>query len=218
LLSRKRIKALETTLQTNPWETASRKAATALVVCGALAQEVLQLKAKHGWDVEILAVPALLHNHPDRLPSAIHERIWEARKEFGRVVVVYGDCGTGGQLDRLLESEGVLRIRGPHCYEIYGETGFDEIMATEPGTFFLTDFLVTQFDSLVIRELGLDRHPELRDDYFGNYSRAVYLAQRKSPVLEEKAREAARKLRLPLEIRHVGYGGLESRLLELMTE
>jgi hypothetical protein len=91
-------------------------------------------------------------------------------------------------------------------------------MAKEPGTFFLTDFLVSQFDALVIQELGLDRHPELRDDYFGNYSRAVYLAQRENPTLEEKAREAARRLGLPLEIRHVGYGGLESRLMELMAE
>ncbi len=159
------------------------KAGTALIVCGALVQEVLQLKAKHGWDAHISAVPALLHNHPDRLPDAIQKRIRAARQEFGRVVVVYGDCGTGGQLDLLLESEGVRRVRGPHCYEIYGEAAFDEIMAKEPGTFFLTDFLVSQFDALVIHELGLDRYPELRDDYFGNYSRAVYLAQRENPDL-----------------------------------
>jgi hypothetical protein len=198
-------------------ETNKMKAGTALIVCGALVQEVLHLKAKHGWDAHIAAVPALLHNHPDRLPDAIQKRIHAAREEFGRVVVVYGDCGTGGQLDRLLESEGVSRVRGPHCYEIYGEAVFEEIMAKEPGTFFLTDFLVSQFDSLVIRELGLDRHPELRDDYFGNYSRAVYLAQRQNPAVEEKAREAARQLGLPLEIRHVGNGGLESRLTELMA-
>ena len=211
-------KVLKTVRQTMPLETTGKKATTALIVCGALAQEVLQLKTKHRWNADILALPALLHNHPDRLPAAIQERIREARKEFGRVVVVYGDCGTGGQMDSLLEKEGVHRVRGPHCYEIYGEATFDEMMVKEPGTFFMTDFLVTQFDSLVIQELGLDRHPELRDDYFGNYSRAVYLAQRLSPVLERQAREAARRLRLPLEIRRVGYGGLESRLLELMTE
>jgi hypothetical protein len=199
-------------------ETNNVKAGTALIVCGALVPEVFQLKAKHGWDAHISAVPALLHNHPDRLPDAIQKRIREARQEFGRVVVVYGDCGTGGQLDLLLESEGVRRVRGPHCYEIYGEAAFDEIMAKEPGTFFLTDFLVSQFDALVIHELGLDRYPELRDDYFGNYSRAVYLAQRENPDLAEKAREAAQRLGLPLEIRHVGYGGLESRLMELMAE
>ena len=199
-------------------ETNNVKAGTALIVCGALVPEVLQLKAKHGWDVHISAVPALLHNHPDRLPDAIQKRIQASRQEFGRVIVVYGDCGTGGQLDRLLESEGVGRVRGPHCYEIYGESAFDEIMAKEPGTFFLTDFLVSQFDALVIQELGLDRHPELRDDYFGNYSGVVYLAQRESEALEEKAREAARRLGLALEIRHVGYGGLESRLMELMAE
>ena len=126
--------------------------------------------------------------------------------------------GREGQLDRLLDIEGVRRIRGPHCYEIYAERAFDEMMAAEPGTFFLTDFLVSQFDALVIRELGLDRYPELRDDYFGNYSRVVYLAQSDDPALEEKAREAARRLGLPLEVRHVGYGGLESRLVELMAE
>ena len=196
----------------------SLKTRTALIVCGALVSEVLQLKAKHGWNAEVSGVPALLHNHPDRLPTVIQERIRAARQEFGRVVVVYGDCGTGGELDRLLDIEGVQRIRGPHCYEIYAEGAFDEMMAAEPGTFFLTDFLVSQFESLVIRELGLDRYPELRDDYFGNYSRAVYLAQSNDPTLEEKARKAARQLGLPLEVRHVGYGGLESRLAELMAE
>jgi Protein of unknown function (DUF1638) len=196
----------------------SLKTRTALIVCGALASEVLQLKTKHGWDAEVSGVPALLHNHPDRLPAAIQERIRAARQEFGRVVVVYGDCGTGGELDRLLDIEGVQRIRGPHCYEIYAERAFDEMMAAEPGTFFLTGFLVSQFESLVIRELGLDRYPELRDDYLGNYSRAVYLAQSNDPALEEKARKAARQLGLPLEVRNVGYGGLESRLAELMAE
>lgn len=131
-------------------------------------------------------------------------------------MVAYGDCGTGGQLDRLLEIEGVERIQGPHCYEIYGEALFEELMAKEPGTFFLTDFLVSQFDSLVIRELGLDRYPALRDDYFGNYTRLVYLVQQDDPKLTEAARRAAERLNLPLEIRAVGYGALESRLVQLM--
>lgn len=194
------------------------KGTTALIACGALAREVLQLKAKHGWDADVLAVPALLHNHPDRLPAAIEERLHAARQQYERVVVVYGDCGTGGQLDRLLESAGVQRIRGPHCYEIYGGAVFEELMAKEPGTFFLTDFLVSQFDALVIQQLGLDRFPELRDDYFGNYTRVVYLAQRSDSKLNEEARQAARQLNLPLEIRQVGYGSLESRLLEFMAK
>jgi hypothetical protein len=189
---------------------------TALVACGALAREVLELKARHGWNADVLAVPALLHNHPDRIPAAVQERIHAARQQYERIVVVYGDCGTGGQLDRLLEIEGVERVRGPHCYEIYGDTLFEELMAEEPGTFFLTDFLVSQFDSLVIQELGLDRYPELRDDYFGNYTRVVYLAQQDDPNLADSARRAAERLNLPFEMRPVGLGALESRLLPLM--
>src|SRR2546429_2521794 len=189
---------------------------TALIACGALAQEVLALKEKHGWNATVFALPALLHNSPGRIPAAVLNRIHEARRDFDQVVVVYGDCGTGGQLDALLEREGIKRIRGPHCYEMYGHPIFGDLMESEPGTFFLTDFLVSHFDRLVIKELGLDRFPQLREDYFVNYARAVYLAQRQDGELVAKAREAAERLNLPLEIRYVGYGALESRLLELI--
>jgi hypothetical protein len=194
----------------------STTARTALITCGALVREVLELKSKHGWDVDVLALPALLHNHPGRIPAAVQERIQAARQQYERIAVVYGDCGTGGLLDRLLETEDIERIPGPHCFEVYGGNLFEELTVQDPGTFFLTDFLVSQFDSLVIRELGLDRYPELRDDYFGNYRRVVYLAQRDDPKLADSARKAAERLNLPLEIRRVGHGALESRLVQLV--
>lgn len=189
---------------------------TALIACGALAREVIALNEKHAWGAEVWAVPALLHNRPEGIPAAVQRCIREARQNFDRVVVVYGDCGTGGQLDALLEAEGVQRLAGPHCFEMYAGDRFDRWMAEELGTFFLTDFLVSQFDQLVISELGLDRFPQLRDDYFAHYTRAVYLAQRQDPVLRAKAERAAQALNLPLEIKQVGYGALESRLLNLM--
>ena len=189
---------------------------TALVACGAFARELLALKTKHGWDADVLGISVLRHNHPDQIPEAVRQRIREGRASYERIIVVYGDCGTGGQLDALLEQEGVQRVAGPHCYEIYGGARFDQLMAEEPGTYFLTDFLVRSFDHLVVKSLGLDRFPQLRDDYFGNYRRVVYLAQRDDPALVDRARRAADFLGLPLEVQPVGYGALETRLLELM--
>ncbi|HEY3128752.1 MAG TPA: DUF1638 domain-containing protein [Acidobacteriota bacterium] len=189
---------------------------TALIACGALAREVLALKQKYGWKADVLAVPALLHNHPDRIPAAVLSRIHETRSRYDRVIVVYGDCGTGGQLDAILEAEGVQRLRGPHCYAMYADKEFEELMAEEPGTFFLTDYLARFFDTLVIKELGLDRFPELRDQYFANYKRIVYLAQEEDPFLRDQAQRAADSLKLPLEVRRTGFGALEINLVELM--
>jgi hypothetical protein len=192
---------------------------TALVACGALAREVLALKEKHGWDAEVLGVPALLHFLPHKIPEAVRDRIRQARDHYQRVVVVYGDCGTSGRLDALLAAEGVERLAGPHCFEMYANgrpAAFEAMMEDQPGTFFLTDYLVQSFDHLVIEALGLDRYPQLRDDYFGNYTRAVYLAQTDDPHLQARARWAADYLRLPLEVRQVGYGALETRLVTLM--
>lgn len=191
---------------------------TALVACGALAREVLALKEAHGWDVDLLGVPSLLHNEPDRIPGAVLERIRRARQEYDRVIVVYGDCGTGGMLDRMLEAEGVERLAGPHCYEMYAGETFQKIMEHAPGTFFLTDYLLASFDHLVLEGLGLDRYPELREDYFKNYTRVVYLAQRQDEALEARARWAAASLALPLEIHFTGYGELERRLKELIEK
>jgi hypothetical protein len=192
---------------------------TAIIACGALAREVLALNEKYGWEAEVLGVPALLHFRPDQIPGAVRDRIRQAREHYDRVVVVYGDCGTSGRLDALLAAEGVERLAGPHCFEMYasGRPGqFETMMDEQPGTFFLTDYLVQSFDHLVIEALGLDRYPQLRDDYFGNYTRAVYLAQTEDPELKARAQWAADLLKLPLEVRPVGYGALETRLVKLM--
>ena len=189
---------------------------TTLIVCGALAREVLALKEMHGWDVDVLGLPVLLHNNPERIPPAVSSRIKQAKQKYRRLFVVYGDCGTSGVLDKLLASEGVQRVPGPHCYEMYANGTFEQLMDEQPGTFFLTDYLVGSFDHLVLEGLGIDRNPSLRDDYFKNYTRVVYLAQRDEPTLKEKAQWAADQLCLPLEIKQTGYGLLEKRLIELI--
>lgn len=189
---------------------------TALIACGALAREVLALRKKYGWDADVLAVDALLHNRPEQIPAAVAARLREARKSYPRVIVVYGDCGTGGGLDRLLASEGVERVRGAHCYQMFAAREFERLMTEEPGTFFLTDYLLESFDQLIVEGLGLDRFPELRDEYFRNYRRVVYLAQTSNPSRDERARRAADTLGLPLEIVRTGYGMLEDNLQELM--
>ncbi len=197
-------------------ETVNNKKKIALIACGALAREVLAIKEKHQLDVTLFCAPALLHNHPHKIPDAIRKRIRKLREQFDQLIVVYGDCGTGEMLDVMLDEEGVKRIAGPHCYEMYAAEKFDILMEEELGTFFLTDYMVRSFDHLVIEGLGLDEHPELRDDYFGRYKRVVYLAQTDDANLLLKAQHAAESLRLPLEVRHTGYGALEQRLLELV--
>jgi hypothetical protein len=190
---------------------------TALIVCGALAREVIAIKEKHGWDADLLGVSSQLHNRPEKIGTAVQKRIHEARETHDRVIIVYGDCGTGGRLDAVLAAEGVERISGPHCYEMYaGGPEFATLMAEEPGTYFLTDYLLRSFESLVIKGMGLDRYPQLRETYFHNYTRLLYLAQTDNAALREKAQWAADYLGLRLEIRQTGYGALESRLVALM--
>ncbi len=192
---------------------------TLLVCCGAVAREVIALCDRHRWDALVLAVPATLHNRPERIPDAVRDRILQHRADFDRVLVVYGDCGTAGALDRQLVEMGIKRVAGPHCYEQFaGPDAFAALMAEEPGTFFLTDFLAASFDHLVLEGLGLDANPGLRDDYFGNYRRMVYLKQRQDPELVRRARLAAQSLDLPLQIRPTGYGALEARLLQAFAE
>jgi hypothetical protein len=190
----------------------------AFVLCGALAREVIAITKRHGWDMELFGVAALDHMFPVRIAPDVERRLRELIPRFERVVVVYGDCGTAGRLDELLERYNVPRIAGPHCYEMYGGATFDALMDQQPGTFFLTDFLVRGFEGTVWKGLGLDRFPELKETYFANYTQLVYLVQQDDPALLEKATTIATTLGLSLELRRTGYGQLEARLVELMAE
>jgi hypothetical protein len=188
-----------------------------VIACGALAREMLDLVSLNSLDwVDVECLPATLHNTPDLIPAAVEERLAAAVERYRRVFVGYADCGTGGLLDRVLETRGIERLPGAHCYEFYATgPGFAALHYQEPGTFYLTDFLVRHFDRLVWNGLGLDRWPHLRDDYFGNYRRLVYLSQVESPQLAEEARSAADRLGLAFEHRRVGYGELATTLVEV---
>jgi hypothetical protein len=184
-----------------------------VIGCGALAVELVALTRRAGLpEVELTCLPASLHNRPERIPAAVRARIRRARGAgYDRLFVAYADCGTGGLLDQVLDEEGVARLEGAHCYEVYaGRAAFAAMADAEPGTFYLTDFLVRNFDRLVVRGLGLDRHPELRSVYFGNYRRLVYLAQTHDPELDRRAGAAAERLGLHFERRFTGLGELGS--------
>ena len=183
-----------------------------VIGCGALAREILALKLD--W-IDLTCLPASLHNRPERIPAAMRAKIRANRPAYDEILCLYGDCGTGGALDRVLAEEDVKRISGAHCYAFYaGEDAFAALAEEEPGTFYLTDFLVRHFDALVIKGLGLDRFPELRDDYFGAYRRVVHLAQVDDPDVVAKAEAAAAKLGLAYERRFTGLSGLARFLNE----
>ena len=188
---------------------------TLLIACGALAREVVELIRVNAWrHLTVSCLPASWHNTPDKIPGAIRERIRAARERYDRIFVLYGDCGTGGELDRVLEEEGVERIEGPHCYSFFaGNQVFDALAEAEPGTFYLTDYLARHFDRLIIQGLGMDRHPELEALYFGNYTKLIYLAQTEDPDLQARAEAAATRLNLTYEYRFTGYGDM-ARFLE----
>jgi hypothetical protein len=190
---------------------------TALVICGALGREVKEIVDRRKWDVDIYGVSALLHLYPSRIVDELRVKLYSLRPRYEKLVVVYGDCGTTGRLEPLLEEVGAVRLRGPHCYEMYaGEQLFGEVSDARPGTFFLTDWLVRNFDRAVVKGLGLDRDPELKPMLFGNYEAVLYLRQIPNPRLAEKARDIAAYLGLPLEINDVGLGELEDRLAALV--
>jgi hypothetical protein len=190
---------------------------TAFVICGALGAEVKDIVDRRGWDVDIYGVSAMLHLYPARIVEELTEKLRALRPRYERLVVVYGDCGTNGRLDPVLEEVGAARVRGPHCYEMLaGADLFHQVSEERPGTFFLTDWLVRNFDRAVVRGLGLDRDPELKPMLFGNYEALMFLRQVPSPRLAAKAEEISRYLRLPLEIVDAGLGELEERLAELV--
>ena len=182
-----------------------------VIACGALARELGDvIKAGRLDWVDIECLPAILHNTPQLITDAVRERIDRATGSYQQIYVGYADCGTGGTLDRLLDERGIERLPGAHCYEFFaGADRFAHLHDEDPATFYLTDFLVKHFDRLVWQGLGLDRWPELRDDYFGNYRRVIYLSQVPSDDLVRKAREAAQKLGLAFEHHPVGYGDFE---------
>ena len=190
---------------------------TLVIACGALARELTDIVSLNGLDsVTIECLPARLHNRPARIPDAVAERIARARGRFDQIFVGYADCGTGGGLDRMLEAEGIERLPGAHCYEFMATTPvFESIHDADPRTFYLTDYLVRHFDRIVIGGLGLDRHPQLHDDYFGHYRRVMHLCQHDDPALEASGRTAAARLGLAYERRVVGYGALETSLVAL---
>lgn len=185
-----------------------------LIACGALAREILALKEQNHWDHMVLTcLPAIYHIQPQKIPDAVRAVVNERRDQFDRVFVVYADCGTSGILQNTCAELGVEMVAGPHCYSFYeGNDRFAELTETEFTSFYLTDFLVRQFDAFVWKPMGLDRHPELRDMYFGNYEKLIYQAQTDDPALVAKARDCADRLGLAFEHRFTGYGDLETAL------
>jgi hypothetical protein len=191
--------------------------ATLVIACGALAREIAALTRANGWSaLEVRCLPAELHNRPERIAPAVREAIREHRPRYQKIFVAYADCGTGGLLDAVLKEEGVERLPGAHCYEFFATSQvFAQLADAEPGTFYLTDFLLRHFERLVVRPLGLDRHPELAGEYFRNYRKLIYLSQAPRPGAIEAARRIADSFGFEFEHRFTGYGELGTRLAAL---
>ncbi|PWE34260.1 hypothetical protein DDZ14_00675 [Maritimibacter sp. 55A14] len=185
-----------------------------LIACGALAHEILALKRANGWDhMDLTCLPAKLHLYPEKITQAVAQAVEKHRDAYETIFVVYADCGTGGGLQAKCAELGVEMVPGPHCYAFFeGNEAFAAKAEDEMTVFYLTDFLVKQFDAFVWKPMGLDRHPELRDMLFGNYTRLVYQAQTDDPALDIKARACAARLGLEYERRFTGYGDLAREL------
>ena len=198
------------------FEFSNGKGEVLLIACGALAREIVDLIEANRWAAfDVHCLPAKWHNTPALIPEGVRERIREARGRYRSIYVLYGDCGTGGLLDRVLEEEGVERIAGPHCYAFFsGNAAFAAKADDEFTAFYLTDYLARHFDKLVWHGLGLDRHPELLPLYFGNYTKVVFLAQTRSEDLAKRAMVAAERLGLAYEYRYTGYGELADVMRE----
>ena len=190
----------------------------ALIACGAIAQPCADVVGRQGWPVDVHPLPPLLHNQPHRIADRVASLGDALSERYPAVAVGYADCGTYGALDELCERRGWLRLEGLHCYDLYaGPDAVTRLFEEEPGTYVLTDFLVRSFDRTVIAELGLDRHPELRDASFGHYRRVVWLRQDPGAGLEEQADAAADRLGLPLAVVDTGHGGLAGALQRLLS-
>ncbi|MCY3860490.1 MAG: DUF1638 domain-containing protein [bacterium] len=192
-----------------------------VVACGALAKELRHLISAlenegGGPGIDLECLPAKLHNRPELIPEAVRDRVRAARGRYQTILVGYADCGTGGLLDKVCREEGVERLPGPHCYELYaGAETFAQLQYQELGTLYLTDYLVRHFERLILEGLGILDHPELQDVYFNNYTRLVYLSQESDPELGRLARQAADRLGLRFEKVATGYGGLVDALVEI---
>lgn len=189
-----------------------------IIACGAIAREILAIREANGLDhIDLECLPAIWHVYPEKIAPALREKIAAAKAAgYGRIFIGYAECGTQGQIDRICAEEGIERIVGPHCYAFF--SGTEKFLAeceTEFTAFYLTDLITRQFEAFVIEPLKLDRHPELRDMVFGNYTKIVYLAQTEDLALQEKARWAADYLRLDYEYRFTGYGDLDPALRAL---
>jgi hypothetical protein len=189
-----------------------------VVACGAIATHIAEIAERRAWPITIYPLPPLLHNHPEKIASEVDRLLTELAGQYDSLAVAYADCGTYGAIDEVVIRHNVSRLAGNHCYDIFaGQKEIERLMQEEPGTYFLTDFLVRSFHRSVISELGLDRYPDLLPDYFGNYRRIVWLATSPSDELKRSAAEAAAALELDLEIRLVGDSGLERALAEILT-
>ena len=188
-----------------------------LIACGALAREILDLKATNNWDhLDLTCLPAKLHLYPEKITDEVRKAVAKHRNRYDSIFVVYADCGTGGLLEAACNELDVEMVSGPHCYSFFeGNEKFTRISESEFTAFYLTDFLVRQFEAFILKPMGLDRHPELRDMYFGNYETLIYQAQTDDPALTEKAQQAAQTLGLKFERRYTGYGDLEKTLKAL---
>lgn len=185
-----------------------------VIACGALSHEIQQLKKLNGWShLKLVCLDAKLHNRPALIAPRLRDCIARYRPDFEQIFVAYADCGSAGEIDRVLAEQGVERLPGPHCYASFaGQSNFEALSEAEPGTFYLTDFLARHFDRLVITGLKLDKHPELQEAFFGNYRRLVYLSQSPEEQVMRMAMAAAEFLGLNFEHRHCGYGELETEL------
>lgn len=187
------------------------------IACGALAKETQAIIQKYRWPVELTALPAIFHMTPHKITQKLAEMLPNLRADYDHIIVVYGECGATG-IDELLAKHQVVRVSGPHCYEMYaGADNFANLMTEEPGTFFLTDWLLRAYEGAILKGLGLDKHPELMPLYFGNYRRLVYLSQQPTDKLLTKAQAIATEMGWAFEHRQVEYGELEIRLVNLMT-